>query len=239
MDLAESIKIVEYLINEKDISRLEIAQNLGVSLRCLDRFLKGNPHKNLQLNLPIYITELTKRKPFLYDDVKDFWNFIFTCTFHQSPTKPGERRVLIPRNPTSELALQAVASKYTRENLDMFENIYWWLIRKLAIHLFGKWSFQIDSRKAAQAICHGEKYYQKLMKMPSDQAKGLFRKLEPMSNLHLIFLKYDLPHEENVPFWLWETKAFPNLQFNMNGTNRFYEMIFKSFGFQNNGIPIC
>lgn len=211
MDLVTATLVIKRLLSQ-GIPYLEISQNLGISLGDLKRFINNGHLKDSKIlsNLPIYLREINGYPAFTTKQMQDFWDFIFVCTFCQVPDSSGKCRNKL-RNPIAEGTLLTLAMTYNRTDLLLFEDIYRWLIRKFASHILGKHGYKIDPQRFSRLICRGQKYYTKQMQSTPRRAKFNFHKLMPQANFQLVFLKFCQPGQ--VPVWLWETKAFPDLKF--------------------------
>ena len=108
----------------------------------------------------------------------------------QKPPKP---------NPIAEINFIRIAQNYKLSELKLFHNIYHYLIRLIA------WKFHrnfycVNIAKVNSILLLGEIDY-----LEYDPIKDY---IAPFQYLERIFLQYK---SDEVPVYLWDTKAFPNL----------------------------
>lgn len=142
-------KQIQDLIKFKNVSKKELSDNLGISKKKLDWFLSGKNLHYVVWNYPIYSRQRIFGHAFTQPQLNSFWNFIHTVCFERSHRC----------NIDSEFVAINIAINFTRTDLNLFENIYWYLIRQLAICLLKDNPSHIDTERAATMIIYGKKHY--------------------------------------------------------------------------------
>jgi hypothetical protein len=146
--------------------------------------------------LSIYSNGITA---FTTEQMNSFWQFLRHLQTYGE--KPGLERIICLR---SEYVLLSVAMDYSREQLDLFSDMYQYLVRrfcwKRVQNYKPEWVSKINRILLNGAECY--RYYYGLITDPFD-----FFPWSDEKDLPLVFLKFS--DESKIPFYLLDTQCYP------------------------------
>lgn len=132
--------------------------------------------------------------------INNFWSFINFIT-HSGDHLMTETKCIL-----SEVNLIGIAIKYKREEIDLFERIWWFITNTFAKLLDGPQAIKHDPDWIASIIFGGEKHYNFNVNLILTNQWTPAHQPPKTTGFQKIFFKFD---PNRVPAMFWNTTLFP------------------------------